>query len=133
MISFCSFEGVRHIWVKLCIFFSFCSSCPLQPTNCCFVPLKAISDKDLQTILQPFMIYIELWWIVKNMQNNALKIQETRSTIDILTSDTYINFIFNPALIDNLNNVTINRLIRLVVTGMLLLYCSASLMSFSSF
>ena len=67
------------------------------------------------------------------MQNNALKIQETRSTIDILTSDTYINFIFNPALIDNLNNVTINRLIRLVVTGMLLLYCSASLMSFSSF
>ena len=50
----------------------------------------------------------------------------TRSTVDILASD---NFIF-PALIDNPNNFEIVRLIRLVVSEMLLLPSSASLIFF---
>ena len=38
-----------------------------------------------------------------------------------------------PAVIDNPNNFEINRMIKLVVSGMFLLPYSASLMSFSSF
>ena len=58
-------------------------------------------------------------------------------TVDILTSDRNLVFLFVyfvfPALIDIPSNFEINRLIRFVVSGIFLLPCSASLMSFSSF
>ena len=41
---------------------SFFLSCSLQPTNCCFVSLKKISDGDLQTILHPSMNYWLQYW-----------------------------------------------------------------------
>ena len=50
LISFCSFERVRHFWVKLCTFFS-------QTTNIYFSSLTAIAGRDLQTIFHPSMNY----------------------------------------------------------------------------
>ena len=76
-ISICSFERVQHFWFELCIFIP---SCFLQPTNNCFCATE--SDIDLQTILHPLWIigfstvtYIKLWWSVKDLQENALKIK----------------------------------------------------------
>ena len=76
-------------------------SCSLQPTNSCFVSLKAISDRDLQTIHHPSMNYwfqycdlIKFWWSVKDLHKNALKISGTRSPVDILTSDKNLVFFY---------------------------------------
>ena len=82
------------------------------------------------------MTYIKLWGSFKDLQKNELKIYGTCSTVDILTSDKnlvfFLNFVFL-ALIDNPNNIKINRRIRLVVSGMFLLPQSATLMSFVPF
>ena len=89
----------------------------------------------LWTIGFSIAAYIKLWWSDRDLQKNALKIWGTRSTVDILTSDKNFSFlkIIFPALIDIQSNFEISRLIRLVVSGMFLLPCSASLMCFSSF
>ena len=101
----------------------------MQQTNSCFASLKAIWDRDLQTILHPPLppTYIELSWSVKDLQKNALKVLGTRSPVNILASDKF------PALIDNPNNFEIVRLARLVVSRMFLLPSSASLIFFLHF
>ena len=86
----------------------------------------------LWTISFSSVIYIKLWWSVRDLQKNVLKILGTSSTVHILASNNFLKIIF-PSLIDCPNNFEINRLIRLVVSGMFLLPYSASLMSFPSF
>ena len=139
MILFCIFEGVRYFWVKLCVFFTKL----LSDTNQKFFlrhwnryrtgTLKPYSTP-LWTISFSSVTYIKLWWSVKNLQNNALKI--LGGTFHC--KHTYIRKFFSflivfPALIDNPNNFEINRLIRLVLSGMFALRYSTLLMSFSSF
>ena len=53
LISYFSLSAMRFSQT-LYLFFLCCS---LQPTNSCFISLKAISDKNLQTILHPSMSY----------------------------------------------------------------------------
>ena len=47
----------------------------------------------LWTIAFSAVTYIDLWWSVNDLQKNALKIEGTNSTVDILTSDkTFFSF-----------------------------------------
>ena len=78
LISICSFEGVQHFWLELVIFYSKL----LSATNKKFVftPLKVISTFKphctlLWTIGFSTVTYIKLWWSVKDLQKNALKIR----------------------------------------------------------
>ena len=79
--------------------------------------------------------YIELWWSAKDLQRNELKIEGTRSTVDILTADKNLVFLKNlfSLLFNSPNNFEINRLIMLVVIRKFLLPYTASLKSSSSF
>ena len=82
------------------------------------------------------MTYIKLWGSFKDLQKNELKIYGTCSTVDILSLNKNLVFFLNLiflALIDNPNNIKINRLIWLVVSGMFLLPQSATFMSLVSF
>ena len=119
----------------------FFPSYPLQSNNSCFASLKAISDGDFQTIINSPMNYwfqyCDLHWTLVMCQRPAEEC--TKNLEDSLhcrhtciRQTFFFNIIF-PALIDNLNNFEIIRLIRLVVSGMFLHPYSASLMSFSSF
>ena len=141
MISFCSFEGVRYFFVELSIFFFQVTLCnkPVvvlrhwkrYGTGIC----KTYSTPNMNYWAIGFsaVTYIELWWSVKDLQKNALKILGTRSPVGILaSSDFFFNFIFS-ALIDNPNNFEIVRAARLVVSGIFLLQSSASLIFFLHF
>ena len=124
MISFCSFEGVRYFLVKLYLFFQ---------VTLCNQPIEWYGTGTFKPYSTPLwttgfitVTDIELWWSVKDLQKNALKILETHSTVDILASDNFFfTFIF-AALIDNPNNFKIVRLMRLVVSAKFLFPSSAS-------
>ena len=72
LISICSFEGVQHFWLELAIFYSKLLSATLRhwkrhrPSNQIAPPLWTIGFSTVT--------YIKLWWSVKDLQKNALKI-----------------------------------------------------------
>ena len=129
MISFYSFEGVRYYWVELCIFFYTLPSATNQQLFC-------VTKQPLYELL-PSVLCLH-WALVKCQwpAEESTKNIGNRFYLDILTSDKNVaffsNFIF-PTLIDIPNNLEINALISLVVTGMFLLPKSASLMSLVRF
>ena len=94
LISICSFEVAQRFCLKLAIFYS---KLLLQPTNNCFCATESVStfksyDTPLCTIDFSTVTYVKLWWSVKDLQKNALKIYGTDSTTDILTSDKNLVF-----------------------------------------
>ena len=114
---------------------SFFPSCSLQPINSYFASLKAILEKDLQTMLHPSMNY---WFQYTNLHQALLKSQRPaeeslkfRAHVPLSANlhqvKIYFFFFFFFfliiffALIDDPNNFEINRLIRSVVNGVFLL------------
>ena len=119
---------------------SFVPSCSLEPTNSCFAPLKAISDRDLETIFTPLwaiafrrVTCINLWWSVKDLRKNALKCRGHVPLQTYLHQIIILFWVSFLALIDNPNNFESNTLIGLVVSEMFLLPYFASLINFPSF
>ena len=136
-VSFYSFEGVPYFWVKLWIVFSKLLSAANQQLFYATEDDIGQGPSNHAPLLYKLLVLVLRFTLslgdVKDLQKNALKIQGTRSKVDIFTSDkTFVLFflkkIIFPALIDNPNNSEIYRMIRLVVHRMFLLPYSASLM-----
>ena len=114
----------------------------MQQTNSYFASLKAIWDRDLQTILNPLYELLNYWFQRCDLHWTLVKCQRPAEECTKNLGDTFpcrhtvffffFNFIF-PDLIDNPHNFEIVRVARLVVSGMFLLSSSASLVFFLHF
>ena len=115
----------------------------MQQTNSCFASLKVISDRDLQTILNPLYELLNYWFQCCDLHWTLVKCQRSAEECTKNLEDTFpcrqtwlryffFNFMF-PALIDNPNSFKIVKVARLVVSGMFLLLSSASLIFYLHF
>ena len=127
------FEGVRYFWVELCIFSKLISANSQQ--------LFCVTDSNIRqgrSIHTPPLseLLVSSVWLSFGEVWKTLAEECTKNFGDKFhyrdTSSSFFWIIF-PALIDNPNNLEINRLITLVVSGIILLPYAVSLMSFSSF
>ena len=140
MISFCSFEGVQHFWLELCIFYYKLLSETNQQLIC--VTESDIGQGPSNHTAPNFELLVSVLWLTLSFGEVSKPAEEcTKNSGDtfhcrhsyIRENFSFFKKIIFPALIDSRNNFEIHRLIRLVVRGMFLLPCSALLMCFSSF
>ena len=117
--------------------------CSLQPANSCFVSLSSCfasligqGPSNHTSLLYELLVSV-LWFTLSfgEVSKTCIKMHKmrrhtyTRKKFNSFYSFVY--FVF-PAFINNPSNFEINRLIKLVVSGMFLLQYSASFITFSS-
>ena len=124
-----------YFWVETYIVFSKLFSATNQKLFC--VTESDIRQGPSNHTSPLYELLVSVLWLTLSFGEVSKTCIILGDTVDILTSDRNLVFLFVyfvfPALIDIPSNFEINRLIRFVVSGIFLLPCSASLMSFSSF